>query len=392
MTITIIVPLSTGLSAATACVEALAGLPDDPAHEVVIVDDASADLGDLCASLAGDVEIVRRDHPEGLAAAVRAGLERAADGIVVLVTGMGEVKGDWLGPLATGLADSAVSAVTSAVHGAEASHPVTAPAVAWRTADLRDVPDVPDAMVIAAICAELARVGRVEQASASTVAPASRRRVSARTDVGYGRAPELSIVIPTLDATTDRVRACIAGIQAHTDVAHEIIIVDNGAPPQGFASPVNGGIRAARGRYIVVCNDDVAVLPGWWPPLRRAVDDGAAVAFPLTIDGMMREDFAAWCFAMSRDTVTRHGVEPGEFFDTSMVVWFQDTDLLVRLMKAGNPPRLVRESTIRHGLSETVQSDDPALRAWIAVQVQSDQKAFERKHNVVFENGVMRAA
>jgi len=43
---------------------------------------------------------------------------------------------------------------------------------------------------------------------------------------------------------------------------YEIVLVDNGAPPQGFTGPVNSGLRAARGRYAVVMNDDVEVLPG----------------------------------------------------------------------------------------------------------------------------------
>jgi len=41
---------------------------------------------------------------------------------------------------------------------------------------------------------------------------------------------------------------------------------------------------------------------------------------------------------------------------------------------------LVEASTIRHGLSETVGSEDPQLRAWIAEQVMADRAAFERKH------------
>ncbi|WP_051471846.1 methyltransferase domain-containing protein [Patulibacter minatonensis] len=195
-----------------------------------------------------------------------------------------------------------------------------------------------------------------------------------------GTPPELTIVIPTLDAAGDRLRACVRALQDRTDVPYEIVVVDNGAPPQGFTAPVNAGLRAARGRYAVVCNDDVEVQDGWWPPLRRALDRGEAVAFPWTADGPMREDFAAWCFAVSRDALDRHAVLPGEFLDPALVVWYQDTDLLARLRAAGTPPALVRESQVRHGLSETVASEDPALRAWIAVQVEDDRRAFEARH------------
>ena len=106
----------------------------------------------------------------------------------------------------------------------------------------------------------------------------------------------------------------------------------------------------------------------------------AAAVFPQTIDGAVRLDFAAWCFAISRDTLERFAVAPGEFFDPELVVWYQDTDLLERLRQAGRPPVHVPASRIRHGLSETVASDDGTLRAWIAEQVARDRVAFERKH------------
>ena len=94
------------------------------------------------------------------------------------------------------------------------------------------------------------------------------------------------------------------------------------------------------GRYCVVMNDDVETLDGWWPPLREALSRPsapAAAVFPQTIDGAVRLDFAAWCFAISRDTLERFAVAPGEFFDPELVVWYQDTDLLERLRRGGPP-------------------------------------------------------
>jgi GT2 family glycosyltransferase len=127
-------------------------------------------------------------------------------------------------------------------------------------------------------------------------------------------------------------------------------------------------------------NDDVQPLSGWWSPLRGAIDSGATVAFPLTIEGGMRRDFAAWCFAMGREDMAHFSHAPGEFFDPSLVVWFQDTDLLLRLRSAGRPPVLVEQSRIRHGLSETVGTEDPELSAWIRSQIAEDQARFQRKY------------
>jgi GT2 family glycosyltransferase len=83
---------------------------------------------------------------------------------------------------------------------------------------------------------------------------------------------------------------------------------------------------------------------------------------------------------MPRCTLEAHAVARGEFFDPQLVVWYQDTDLLERLRQAGCPPVCVPDSRIRHGLSQTVASEDPALRAWIQRQVVADRVAFEAKH------------
>ena len=63
-----------------------------------------------------------------------------------------------------------------------------------------------------------------------------------------------------------------------------------------------------------------------------------------------------------------------------MRIWFQDTDLLVRLRAAGTPPELVSQSHIRHGLSQTVTDPEPELSAWVRQQIDADRRRFEAKH------------
>ena len=210
--------------------------------------------------------------------------------------------------------------------------------MALRAQDLsRGAPgDPPEQLFFGELALSLATLGmRLEQCSDSRIRPPGSRTGGARR--APGEKPELTIVIPTLDATCDRVRACLKAVQSNTEIAHEIVIVDNGAPPQGFADPVNAGLRAARTPYVVVMNDDVEPLAGWWAPLRAALDAGAPVAFPLTVEGPMRDDFAAWCFAISADAIGEFGHAPGTFFDPTLVVWYQDTDLLLALRRAGRP-------------------------------------------------------
>ena len=119
--------------------------------------------------------------------------------------------------------------------------------------------------------------------------------------------------------------------------------------------------------------------------INRAADDAAGLAISeklrAQIGGVAQSQRNAQD-AVSRATLDEFGVEPGEFFDPRLVVWYQDTDLLQRLRLAGRPPRLVQEAQIRHGLSQTVATDDPALRAWIDQRIALDKAAFEAKHGL----------
>ena len=382
MKATVVVHLQGGPEQALRCFESLAMLPTEPEHEVIVVDDASVGLEDLLGRLGGDVQVIALDRRAGFAASVDRAAREAAGEVLVMLRGAPEVAHGWLAPLVSAVTRDGLAAAASVTAGDPSAHLVAAHALAVPLSALRGaggMPAAPDELAVAALCTALASGGgRVEQVPASTlVAPGTRMGAARRAP---GEDPELTIVIPTLDAASERVRACVSAIQRSTEGPYGIVMVDNGAPPQGFTAPVNSGLRAARGSYAVVMNDDVEVLPGWWPPLREALDAGASVSFPVTVDGAMRTDFAAWCFAVSRSSLERFSCEPGEFFDPSFRVWYQDTDLLARLRAAGCPPVCVEGSRIRHGLSETVASDDPELREWITREVARDREAFIAKH------------
>jgi GT2 family glycosyltransferase len=362
------------------CLTAISELgADQPEHEIVLVADCAPQLDGLIARLAGDVTIVRTERPVGFAAAASQGLAHSRGEVVVLLHGAPSVAPDFLAPLLGTLTGETVATASVSPREPDAPAVATAALAVRRSALPAELPAAPRGLELAALCALLARRGEVVAVPASLVA-APRAADGQLRRTPTGAEIELTIVIPTLDAAGERTRRCIRAAQANTAVDHEIVVVDNGAPPQGFTAPVNAGLRAARGRYLLVLNDDVELLPGWWEPLRAALDGGAAVVFPETVDGPMRHDFAAWCFALSRDTLERFAVADGEFLDPDLVVWYQDTDLLQRLRDAGTPPVHVPQSRIRHLLSATVNSDDPALRAWVGRQVLADKAAFEAKH------------
>ncbi|HEY4280424.1 MAG TPA: glycosyltransferase [Conexibacter sp.] len=385
-TASLLVVLDGSEAEALRCLTAISELGDDePEHEIVIVADGAPHLDELLGRLDGDVAVERIATPVGFAAAATQGLARCTGETVVLLHGAPAVAPGFLAPLVGALVHEQVAAAAAVGPSDPEAPAVATSALAVRRGDLpARLQSAPRGMELAALCTQLARRGEVVTVPTSVsasdggaaVAPPSRtvRRAPGLREV------ELSIVIPTLDAAGERTRRCVSSVQTTTDVDHEIIVIDNGAPPQGFTAPVNAGLRAARGRYLLVLNDDVELLPGWWEPLRDRLDLGASVVFPHTLEGPMRRDFAAWCFALSRDTLEELSVQEGEFFDPEMVVWFQDTDLLKRLRDAGRPPRYVPASKIRHLLSATVESDDPELRAWVSRQVRADKEAFEAKH------------
>jgi GT2 family glycosyltransferase len=376
MKASVVVHLQGGPEQALRCFESLATLPPEPDHEVIVVDDASVGLESLLARLEGDVNVIATGRRIGFAKSIERAAQEAGGEVLVMLRGAPEVAHGWLAPLVNGVSAGGLAAAASVTSGDPGAHLVSAFALAVARRDALSMPAVADEYVFAAL--SLGLDGPAAQVPASTlVAPGTRMGAARRAP---GEDPELTIVIPTLDAASERVRACVSAIQARTEGPYDLVLVDNGAPPQGFTAPVNAGLRAARGRYAVVMNDDVEVLPGWWPPLRDALDSGASVTFPLTVDGTMRTDFAAWCFAVSRATLERFEAEPGEFFDPRFRVWYQDTDLLARLTAAGTPPLFVEGARIRHGLSETVASDDPELRAWISETVARDREAFLEKH------------
>lgn len=378
--VSIVLPLTGGAPQALRCLEAIASI-QDVRFETIVIDDASFGLASLLRSLGGDVRIVREDRRIGLCAAAQRGFQHAKGEIVALLRDAAVPSKGWLAPLRSALEDPEVGLAASRTAGPRQEGIAAAWSIAARREDLGGltVPSAPSHLAIATIALAVAERGlRAVIAHQSVVtAPSGRDGIARRTP---GEQPELTIVIPTLDAISERLRRCVAAIQETTDCAYQVVIVDNGAPPQGFSAPVNAGVRAAHTPYVVVMNDDVEPLPGWWPPLRAALEDGAAVAFPLTVQGRARKDFAAWCFAIDAPSIATHQHAPGELFDPALTVWYQDTDLLCKLLLAGTPPVLVESSQIKHGLSETVNTEDEALRSWVRAQAASDRQTFVRKH------------
>jgi GT2 family glycosyltransferase len=177
--VSIIVPLAGGPAQALRCFEGIAVQPEDPAHEIVIVDDASIGLESLLARLAGDVEIVRNERRVGFALAAGRGAERARGEILVFVRDGAVPAPEWLAPLAAALEDPAVGLAASATgDGGGTQSPVAAWSFAVRAADFRSVEllDLPGQLVAGAVSLSLAERGlrAVTVPSSRTSAPGAR--------------------------------------------------------------------------------------------------------------------------------------------------------------------------------------------------------------------------
>lgn len=120
--------------------------------------------------------------------------------------------------------------------------------------------------------------------------------------------PNASIVVLTYNELENATRPCIDSILANTDLeANELILVDNAsedgtgayleqlgagdenirvrrnATNRGYAGGNNDGMHMARGRYIVLLNNDTLVPPEWLDALLGPLRDGRiGLAGPLT--------------------------------------------------------------------------------------------------------------
>ncbi|HEY2715545.1 MAG TPA: glycosyltransferase family 2 protein [Solirubrobacterales bacterium] len=212
--------------------------------------------------------------------------------------------------------------------------------------------------------------------------------------------PLVSIVVVTHGAWSWAERAIGAAI-ANTDVAHEVIVVDNASPdgtaakvreqfPQvrlianddnaGFGAANNQAAEVARGEYLALVNSDAVVPPGWIGPLLAALRRpgvGAVTPALLNEDGTMQiagalaapdgsvlalgngddADDPAWAFPRATDfgaaacMLLRREVflAAGGFLDDYNPAYFEDLDLCMTLLDRGLRTVYVPDVRVLHG-------------------------------------------
>jgi GT2 family glycosyltransferase len=196
----------------------------------------------------------------------------------------------------------------------------------------------------------------------------AREAVSPPTD-----SPALSVVVLAWD-NLELTKACADSVRRNTDVAYELIIVDNGSKPDaaafaeaaadhavmnvenlGFARGMNRGLEAARGELVAFCNNDIVVPPQWaarlvetmrsHPKAGIVVPAITAATNPITVRSEagtaieVLEPFSAppagVVYLMRVDAVNALGrweeeyeIASGEDVDLCFKVWVNDLDIV----------------------------------------------------------------
>jgi GT2 family glycosyltransferase len=202
-------------------------------------------------------------------AAARVATECRGEGYLVFVRGGTQLEPDSL----SHLIDAVESGIDTVAVGRADGTTIVAPRLIPQHLRLREDLELADAVRDWIARAEaLGRAVRRET-----------RRAAAQPVAIAGTEPGLTSIVTLSWNAPEYTEVAIASIREHTRAPYEIIVVDNGSRPDtvqriaalpdvrviynlkntGFAHGTNQGMAAARGRHIVVLNNDVIVTKGW---------------------------------------------------------------------------------------------------------------------------------
>ena len=200
-----------------------------------------------------------------------------------------------------------------------------------------------------------------------------------------GAPPRSSVIIPTWNGCA-LLRAALASLRAQSDRDFEIVVVDNGSSDgtagmlraefpevrvipfpenRGFAVAVNAGLEAARGRYLVLFNNDAEAEPRWLEHLVAVLEarpdvgsvackmltardptvvDSAGAAMGLFAYDIGRGERDGARFDVAREILCpcagaaayrRELFDAVGRFDETFFAWFEDVELGIRAQLAG---------------------------------------------------------
>ena len=127
---------------------------------------------------------------------------------------------------------------------------------------------------------------------------------------------------------------CIKSFEGQYD---ELIVVDD--KDKSLAEKQNIGLRKATGDFLIISNDDVVANKGH---LKDLCADGRVLS--PKVNGGVFKTFHGHMFCLPRDVYS----EVGGFDESYKGVYYIDSDLWVRLIKAGYNPDIVESVDIDH--------------------------------------------
>lgn len=228
--------------------------------------------------------------------------------------------------------------------------------------------------------------------------------------------PLASVVVASLDGC-DILRRCLLSLSGQDYEPCEVIVVDNGSQEDvaglvsrefptarcirlernlGFAGGYNRGIEAASGKYAAVINDDAVAAPRWIAAMVEAAEadesTGAVASVIIdgnnpavldscgvgvALDGMSRQAIrgapVGSCGA-SREALVASGcacmyrkaaLDEVGLFDEDFFAYCEDTDLGLRLLRAGWKTAVVTGAEVTHYYSMTTGKSSLRKLFWV---------------------------
>lgn len=202
---------------------------------------------------------------------------------------------------------------------------------------------------------------------------------------------KVSIIIPTYNQL-ELTKICLESvIKNSAGINYEIIVVDNASSDGtagylkekgvfylangenlGVAKAWNQGIRASKGEYVCIINNDIVAGEGWLSSLigfYEAHPDAGIVSpgtrwgemnydfgryaaeYARKMKSVVKEGFAGWCMLIKRDRFARAGY----FCEDYKVGTSEDTDFYQALKKAGFNSYVTGSAFIHHFGSRTLK-------------------------------------
>jgi N-acetylglucosaminyl-diphospho-decaprenol L-rhamnosyltransferase len=202
---------------------------------------------------------------------------------------------------------------------------------------------------------------------------------------------KVSVIIPTINQL-ELTKLCVESVFKNTrDIEHELVVVDNASTDNtvdylkekgifylanrenlGVAKAWNQGIKASKGEYVCIINNDIVASAGWLSALVEFYEkhtdagivspgtrwggldydfDGYAAGYTRKMKDVTKDGYAGWCMLIKRDRFAKTGY----FCEDYRVGTFEDTDFYLSLKKAGYASYITGCAFVHHFGSRTLK-------------------------------------